>query len=280
MAPRFFAVYISAFALVGMQPAIAATTTVVVDEQAAAVAGGNTEQRLRRIERLLDNQVMLEMLQKVENLQQEIRELRGEIESQGFELQSMRKRQRDLYLDSDRRLRDLELGTGGGNASASSDISDNGSNVGVSTATPSATVDSSDTGSTEGNTSSTASSTASADPVQEKAAYTQAFNYLKEGRYEKAIKAFSKFLLDYPTGNYADNAQYWLGESNYVSKFYDNQRTFIAFAWRYFCGKKLILCFDPKTKIYPIQRFKMAFDSCIMPRFLRAVSSVGRASDF
>ena len=53
---------------------------------------------------------------------------------------------------------------------------------------------------------------------KEKDTYKNAFDYLKEGRYQSSIEAFRKFLADYPNGNYADNAQYWLGEANYVSR--------------------------------------------------------------
>lgn len=228
---RLFIMSVAALALSAAQFAVAATsaTTTTVGETQAASGGaaGNVEQRLKRIERMLDNQVMLEMLQRVESLQQEVRELRNEIESQGFELQSMRKRQRDLYLDSDRRLRDLELGGGAQNAasSTSGDISDSGSAAtGISVLEPSTSTPSVSTSTSSSGTTSDAQSVSAeqpADPVQEKAAYTKAFNYLKEGRYENAIKAFSQFLLDYPGGNYADNAQYWLGEANYVSRFFD-----------------------------------------------------------
>ena len=215
-----------------------ATTTATVPGAAAidAASLGDMAQRLDRIERMLNNQVMLEMLQRVESLQQEVRELRGELELQGFEQQSMRNRQRDLYLDSDRRLRDLEL-IGGSFVllpAGTSDISESEpdgslstilSSTGVLLVAPSGLP----TGSSTGNTAIDATSTsidetsvalAPIDPIQEKAAYIKAFNYLKEGRYEGAIKAFSRFLLDYPSGNYAENAQYWLGESNYVSRFF------------------------------------------------------------
>ncbi len=217
--------------------AATATSTTVVEPAATNAAPlVEIDQRIKRIERLLDNQVMLEMLQRVEALQQEVRELRGELEQQGFEVQSMRKRQRDLYLDSDRRLRDLEL-TGGnstGQTVMSGDTTGSDAIDASSTTPPPATLPSTGllttTGSVAGDTGVDGASPSSVavdaalppvNPVQEKAAYTKAFNYLKEGRYEGAIKAFTGFLQEYPNGNYADNAQYWLGEANYVSRFFD-----------------------------------------------------------
>ena len=55
----------------------------------------------------------------------------------------------------------------------------------------------------------------------EKAAYDQAFQALKELRYADAAEDFQSFLDQYPNSEYADNAQYWLGESYYVTRNYD-----------------------------------------------------------
>jgi tol-pal system protein YbgF len=52
----------------------------------------------------------------------------------------------------------------------------------------------------------------------ERAAYQKAFDLLKEGRYERANAAFRDFLKKHPNSGYAGNAQYWLGESLYVSR--------------------------------------------------------------
>ncbi|MDH5485721.1 MAG: tol-pal system protein YbgF, partial [Gammaproteobacteria bacterium] len=53
-----------------------------------------------------------------------------------------------------------------------------------------------------------------------KLAYGQAFNLLKEGRYQQAIIAFRAFMTSYPESKYTANAQYWLAEANYVSRDY------------------------------------------------------------
>ena len=63
--------------------------------------------RVSRIERVLD-QSLLEQLQRVDNLQREIRGLRGEIENLTHELQILRKRSSDLYVNTDSRLTNLE----------------------------------------------------------------------------------------------------------------------------------------------------------------------------
>jgi tol-pal system protein YbgF len=56
------------------------------------------------------------------------------------------------------------------------------------------------------------------DPVAARADYQQAFNLLKQSLYEQAIKAFREFLAEHPASEYADDAQYWLGEAHYVTR--------------------------------------------------------------
>lgn len=213
-----FSALILSIVMMGMPVVLAAassTSTTLVETDSGSTNAVSISHRLKRIERMLDNQVMLEMLQRIESLQTEVRELRGELESQAFELQSMRKRQRDLYLDTDRRLRDLELANGP-KATANQVVEESNSTVVAGNVTSAnAQVDTTSIDAVTGNTVASSS-----DPGKEKISYTDAFNYLKEGRYERAIKAFSQFLQDYPSGSYADNAQYWLGEADYVSRFY------------------------------------------------------------
>ncbi len=62
---------------------------------------------------------------------------------------------------------------------------------------------------------------APANPAEEKAAYDQAFQSLKDLRYTDAAESFQTFIARYPQSEYADNAQYWLGESYYVTRNYD-----------------------------------------------------------
>ena len=51
--------------------------------------------------------------------------------------------------------------------------------------------------------------------------YQAAFELLKEQRYEPAAMAFQQFLVTFPDSELADNAQYWLAESHYVTQMFD-----------------------------------------------------------
>jgi tol-pal system protein YbgF len=150
---------------------------------------------------------MLDLLNRMDQLENEVRRLRGDLEVLNHDVQGLKDRQRELYLDVDRRLRELELSAGHGAGGGASP-------------TPAASA----TGPASGGAVSTGGSPAGGaapgalPPAQQRSAYQAAFNLLKDGQYPQAISAFEAFLKQYPDSEYAGNAQYWLGEANYVSR--------------------------------------------------------------
>ena len=70
--------------------------------------GMTVSERLERVENALSNQSLLEMVQQVQSLEVEINRLRGEVEVQNHAIEQLKKRQRDLYTDIDRRIQRLE----------------------------------------------------------------------------------------------------------------------------------------------------------------------------
>jgi tol-pal system protein YbgF len=150
------------------------------------------EGRLLRIERVLTNQSLLEMSQRLEKAQAETRALRGQLEELQHNAGRAQDQQRELYADLDRRLQAVESGGRAG-----------GSGV---------------------------SGGAGALPVpqgDDRANYQAAFDLLKDGKYSAAINGFKQFLTSFPQSALADNARYWLGEAYYVSK--DYQQALRAF---------------------------------------------------
>lgn len=153
------------------------------------------DQRLERVERVTQNDSLVQLAGEVTQLQAEVRELRGEVETLRYELDQAAQRQRDQYLDIDRRLQALERGgTAGGSAAAPA------MPPGPGGAVPEAA----------------APAAAGADREQ----YDAAFELLKEGRYEQAREAFQRFLADHPGSDLAGHGQYWLAETWYVTQDY------------------------------------------------------------
>ncbi len=159
---------------------------------ASAPTAGSLEQRLQRLERLLENQTLIDLMTRIDSLQNEVQQMLGQMEEQTHSMEQLQKRQRDLYLDVDRRLRDLEA-----------------ARARLSAAPPAG-------GAMPELPANGAVSHTNLASQEERAAYERAFNLLKEGRYDLAVAAFKAFVQTYPQGPFVDNAQYWLGEANYV----------------------------------------------------------------
>lgn len=90
----------------------------VREDDPYAVRVREMESRLANVERILDSGSMVQLLGQIEALQNELRELRGQVETLRYDLDGVRQRQRDVYLDLDRRLQALESTAGGGAAPA------------------------------------------------------------------------------------------------------------------------------------------------------------------
>jgi tol-pal system protein YbgF len=146
------------------------------------------DRRLSAVERVLANGSLVDLTVQVDNMQRESAEMRGRTESLEHASEVTAGRQRDLYVDLDERIRTLEESV----QSASSNVSvmDGGSLAPGQLPVPG--------GSDRDN-------------------YQAAFELLKQQRYEPAALAFQQFLVSFPESQLADNAQYWLAESYYVT---------------------------------------------------------------
>ena len=187
--------------------------TLRVEETSRALA--DIQKEIKKLGNQIDNRAMLDLFQRVDELADEISQLRGDLEIQSNDSSDLKKRQRELYLDTDRRLRDLEnralsqpsvvAPTQVPTPDTSTDLTTATDNTGTAVIEPAA-------GATQTAQPGTTASS------EEKAAYQESFDTLKEGRYKKAKASFKSFLNQYPNSIYAGNAQYWLGEANYVTR--------------------------------------------------------------
>lgn len=139
-----------------------------------------------------------ELVNQISQLRSEVQDLRGQIEQLQQQLEQAKQGQRSQYLDLDGRLNRLEGGTAPAPGAA------------VPPASPAA-----------------ASKPAAAPPasnamagMDERGAYTHAFEALKGGDYAESARRFRDFIAAHPGGQYAPNALYWLGESYYVTQNY------------------------------------------------------------
>lgn len=196
--------------------------TVTVVSSPPLLADAATQARLDSIERKLDSRGLLEMLGRVEQMQRDIQQLRGELEVQAHTLEAIQRRSREQYLDMDRRLQQLESGVAG--------IPSTGSTPAlappVPVAPPATQAPTPPMLQPPVQTSTPATATVQTAPpppqAGERAEYDQALAILREGRYTEATQAFNRFLANYPGSSFSDNASYWLGETYYVTRDFDH----------------------------------------------------------
>jgi len=159
------------------------------------------ELRVAQLEQVLQSQTLIEMSQRLEAQAAELRELRGEIESSQNENQQLRKQLADLAADFDRRLVELERRPG-----ITPPLVETSGEASAGSGAPIA--------------STVATATVVADPSAE-TLYNRAFDALKAARYPEAIEGMKVFLAAHPQHPLADNAQYWLGQTYYLSRDYE-----------------------------------------------------------
>ena len=172
----------------------------------------SAEERLNRMERIVNSKGLIDIMVRVESMQNELQRLLGEIELQNHSLDEIKKRQRDLYVDIDRRLLQIERRSGTSITSTPQPqsriqrpMAEKGKAVPESPRLIPAPATPKVIKKKEG----------------EQVAYQKAFDLLRALRYEKATQAFRQFLNDYPDGRYAHIAQYWLAETSYHTRKYD-----------------------------------------------------------
>ena len=171
-----------------------------------------------------DPAVVANLVLQVQEMQDEVRTLRGMLEEQTRELENLKRRQRDQYLDLDQRLSDVRNAQPANVGATVAGAGTQPPSVSPTTSRDEPEVrapiepQSEVTGIGQPVVQSQA---VEGSPEAEKAAYDQAFQALKELRYADAAEAFQAFLDRYPNSQYSDNAQYWLGESYYVTKNFD-----------------------------------------------------------
>jgi tol-pal system protein YbgF len=148
------------------------------------------EKRIAAIEAIVQGGGLADMQNQIETLKQEVANLKGDLEVAQHNLDATQTRQKDLYTDTDTRLRKIE----GGAASTAPNAS----------------------------TSAPAAATPTQPATEEKDAKVLAdANALSQsGKHKEAFAAYDAFLREYPTSKLAADALYGMGYSQFALKNY------------------------------------------------------------
>jgi len=174
------------------------------------------ETRLTALEQQLKNQG-LDLFREIEAIKADTARIRGQIEVLTYELTEAQKRQRDLYVDLDSRMRKLEGGPNAAAASPGPEPAAGATPPGAAgapavAATPPAAPPA---------PANVAPAVAPVPPgASEQHAYDSALDQFKRGDYPGAIAGFQAFVKANPRSALASSAQYWIGNAQFARKDY------------------------------------------------------------
>lgn len=193
-------------------------------------------ERITRLERIVKGQGLVSLLGRVDQLQSEVQRLNGDNEALRHQLEMMKRRQREMYIDLDGRLQSQAVApTTMPNTSVPSPVVSETVDVpsaDVTVIDRSVTAPETTAPSVPTTTPAAAPASAPATPTLDapvspvavengEAAYQAALQTLRSGQYEDAITALAAFPERYPQSSYLPNAYYWQGEANYVLRNFD-----------------------------------------------------------
>ena len=218
--------FVLASAFVLVQPVSADTAELTRQMQALQQIVGSLDARLTRLEGAIQqNQQLLGLLQEVETLKAEVAKMRGQAEVQTHQMDTLGKRQNDLYVDLDQRIADLAKSIKSASvAEAAPPAAPERPTLAPPDATPPVAASPSPAPAAAAPAAPSSTTTAAPapqlDPLVESRTYEASLNHFREANYAGAIAGFRGFLKAYPDSALAPNAQYWIGYSYYALKDY------------------------------------------------------------
>jgi len=205
LAPAFF---------IQALPAWGQTPDIARQVQALQRATDSLNERLAKLEGVMQqNQQLLGLLQEVETLKAEVARIRGQAEVQVHQLDTLGKRQNDLYVDLDQRISDLAKA-----ASKPAPVAETTQPPEPPPA-PAAPAEKPVAEAAQPSPAPVAA-TPQLDPLVESRTYETSLNHFREANYAGAIAGFKGFLKVYPDSALAPNAQYWIGYAYFALKDY------------------------------------------------------------
>lgn len=204
----------------GTQSASVLSSTGGAAGVSASYTQGGMGARLARIEQQQTNLARMNLPQQINDIQQELQQLSGQLQVQEHDIKLLNKQQRTFYQDLDQRIKKL----GSGNSAAT-------------TAAPPAPA----------SVAPSKKVVSRNNQLQDSNTYKAAFDKLLKRKYGKAEIGLKKYLSNYPNGEFVTNAHYWLGEIYLIKKSYRSSRAEFEY----------VIANAPKSPRIPDAKFKV-----------------------
>ncbi|MBA2652426.1 MAG: tol-pal system protein YbgF [Tatlockia sp.] len=149
-----------------------------------------------------------DLVNKIQGLQQDIQELRGQLEVQTHDFKLLQQQQLAFYKDLDTRMRGPNSAVQSAELAPKQDpaLGPTAQIANISQANPELAA------SNEKLVNATLPNPARGNPAEEQISYLAAYELVKNKHFDEALTAMQAFINQYPHGGYTANAQYWLGE--------------------------------------------------------------------
>lgn len=202
----------------------AGPSTVAV-ESSPSTPSLSLSARVRKVEQQITNMQTTDSSARVEQLQNQIQALRGQVEALQHQLQQAQTQQKSMYEDLDKRL--ASQATNADKPSLPSPAPDTSASNATGTPPIAAPLpgkgkkgktqlakNAKQSDAAVPATAAPAASTANGQPslAEEQQAYQTVYNMIKAKKYSDAVNVLQTMLKKYPSGQFASNAHYWLGE--------------------------------------------------------------------
>lgn len=190
-----------------------ATPVFAADPAEAQPTPRALEERLTRLERQMQSQGLLNLLNQMEALKAEVARLRGAQEEQAYQQGVAEKRTKELFSDLDDRLKELESRPVAVSAAPSAPAVRLQAAQSLTQAPAAHAAPPTPATPPALSPAPAAEAPASAPVEGEQKAYDAALALVKSGRYKEAVLAMQAFAKNFPNSGLAANAHYWTGFS-------------------------------------------------------------------
>lgn len=140
----------------------------------------------------VDANQIAKLLNQIQDLQQTVQELRGQLDTQRQTIDAIKEQQLTLYKDLDSRITGASKPLDAKQTPIQAKIAEK----------------------------PIAGKKNSQNPADEQISYMAAYNLIEKKQYPKAQFALQEFIQNYPNSGYTSNAEYWLGELCFQQKDY------------------------------------------------------------
>ncbi len=148
----------------------------------------------------------VKLLEKIQQLQQDLQEMRGQMEVQAHDLKLLQQQQLAFYKDIDARLADQQ--------------NDQQQALALDSAVPpvESTPKAAEVKARGPVNAAKTAARSNGNPAEEQISYLAAYELVKNKKYDEALASMKRFVEKFPQGGYTANAYYWMGELYLVKK--------------------------------------------------------------